>query len=92
MEDLAGEKFYKSAWHLLIALVGAYELRESKTKFSKVLSVGLIAFHADAAICDALGKPTLAQRFFRSLKPEVQRHGRHGKKKENTRSRPRRQR
>ena len=88
MEDLACEKFYKSAWHLLIALVGAYELRESKTKFSKILSVGLIAFHADAAICDAMGKPTLAQRFFRTLKSGVK-YDRRSKKKKTQARRPR---
>ena len=56
------ERIYKSAWHLLIATVGVYELRNHKTKLSKVLACGLIAFHADAAICDALNVPTTPQR------------------------------
>jgi len=56
------ERVYKSAWHLLIAAVGVYELRNHKTKLSKVLACGLIAFHADAAICDALNIPTTPQR------------------------------
>jgi len=56
------ERVYKSAWHLLIAAVGIYELRNHKTKLSKVLACGLIAFHADAAICDALNIPTTPQR------------------------------
>jgi hypothetical protein len=55
------ERAYKSAWHLLIAAVGVYELRNHKTTLSKILACGLIAFHADAAVCDALGKPTTLQ-------------------------------
>ena len=56
------ERAYKSAWHLLIAAVGVYELRNHKTKLSKVLACGLIAFHADAAVCDLLDIPTTPQR------------------------------
>ncbi len=56
------ERVYKAAWHLLIAAVGVYELRNHKTRLSKVLACGLIAFHADAAICDALNVPTTPQR------------------------------
>jgi hypothetical protein len=62
------EKILKSVWHTMIALVGVYELRNHKTQASKVLACGLIAFHADAAICDALGKPTALQRFLRRLR------------------------
>ena len=61
------ERIYKSAWHLLIAAVGVYELRNHKTRLSKVLACGLIAFHADAAICDALDKPTTPQRLLQKL-------------------------
>ena len=63
------EKILKSAWHALIALVGLYELRNQKSKASKVLACGLIAFHADAAVCDALDKPTTLQRLLRRLRP-----------------------
>jgi hypothetical protein len=56
------ERAYKSGWHLLIAAVGVYELRNHKTRLSKVLACGLIAFHVDAAICDALNIPTTLQR------------------------------
>lgn len=56
------ERAVKSLWHVMIATVGVYELRNHKTKVSKVLACGLIAFHADAAICDALDTPTLFQR------------------------------
>jgi len=56
------ERAIKSLWHVMIATVGVYELRNHKTKFSKFLACGLIAFHADAAICDALDKPTTFQR------------------------------
>ena len=61
------ERVYKSAWHLLIAAVGVYELRNHKTKLSKVLACGLIAFHADAAICDALNIPTTPQRILAGI-------------------------
>ncbi len=63
------ERVYKSLWHLLIAGVGVYELRSHKTKLSKVLAVGLIAFHVDAALCDALDIPTAPQRWLRKLRP-----------------------
>jgi len=63
------ERAYKSAWHAMIAVVGVYELRTSRTKLAKLLSYGLIAFHADAAVCDALDVPTTAQRLLRKLRP-----------------------
>ena len=69
MEDRMEERVYKSLWHLLIAGVGVYELRNHKTKLSKVLACGLIAFHADAAVCDALNIPTTPQRILRRLRP-----------------------
>lgn len=56
------ERAIKSLWHVMIATVGVYELRNHKTKLSKFLACGLIAFHADAAICDALDVPTTFQR------------------------------
>ena len=61
------EKIYKSLWHAAIALVGVYELRNHKTRLSKVLACGLIAFHADAAVCDMLGIPTTPQRWLERL-------------------------
>ena len=68
MKDAIEERALKSAWHLLIALVGVYELRNHKTRTSKVLACGLIAFHADAAICDALDRPTTLQRLLGKLR------------------------
>jgi hypothetical protein len=62
------ERCYKSAYHLAIALVGVYELKHQKTKLAKALSIGLIAFHADAAVCDALNVPTTPQRLLRKFK------------------------
>ncbi len=62
------EKVLKSAWHALIALVGLYELRNHRTKISKVLACGLIAFHVDAAINDVQEKPTTLQRLLRKLR------------------------
>lgn len=56
------ERVYQSLWHLLIAGVGVYELRNHKTKLSKVLACGLIAFHTDGAIADLLDTKPLSQR------------------------------
>lgn len=67
MRTLPAERAYKSIWHLLIAGVGLYEYSVHKTKLSKALAVGLIAFHADAAICDAIDVPTFAQRLLRAV-------------------------
>jgi len=61
------ERVYKSLWHLAIAFVGVYELRNHRTRLSKVLACGLIAFHADAALCDAANVPTTPQRFIKRL-------------------------
>ena len=69
MKNRVEEKVYKSLWHLLIAGVGVYELRNHRTKLSKVLAVGLIAFHVDAALCDAMDIPTTPQRWLRKLRP-----------------------
>jgi hypothetical protein len=69
VEDRIEERAYKSAWHLMIAGVGMYELHNHKTRMSKILACGLIAFHADAALCDALGIPTIFQRMLRRLRP-----------------------
>jgi len=62
------ERAYKSLWHLSISLVGLYELKTHRTKLAKALAVGLIAFHLDAALCDALDIPTTPQRFLNKLK------------------------
>ena len=70
MTEQAIEKVYKAAWHALIAAMGFYELRNHKTKMSKVLAVGLIAFHVDACISDAMDVPTTAQRLLRNLLKE----------------------
>lgn len=51
-DDRIEERVYKSLWHVLIAGIGVYELRNHKTKLSKVLAVGLIAFHVDGALAD----------------------------------------
>ena len=62
------EKVYKSAWHLLIAATGCFELATSKTLFKRILSIGLVGFHLDSALCDALGVPTTPQRLLRRLR------------------------
>ena len=61
------EKLYKSGWHAMIAGVGVYEYRVHRTLLSKFLSVCLVAFHVDAAVCDYLDIPTTPQRFIKNL-------------------------
>jgi len=68
MKPESRERGLKSAWHAAIAAVGAYEYHKSRSVFSKILSVGLIAFHIDAAFCDAVGKPTTLQRLLKRIK------------------------
>jgi len=59
--DPLEERVYKSLWHAMIATVGIWELRNHKTKISKVLSWGLIAFHVDAAIADIVDVTPLSR-------------------------------
>ena len=61
------ERIYKSAWHGLICLAGILEYRNHRTRAAKVLAVGLIAFHTDAAVCDWLDVPTTPQRFLKKI-------------------------
>jgi len=68
--DRIEERFYKSLWHLFIAGVGVYELRIHKTKAAKVLAYGLIAFHIDAAIADALDTPPMSRRILDLVRPD----------------------
>jgi hypothetical protein len=65
------ERAYKSLWHVAIALVGVYELRNHKTTMSKILATGLIAFHVDAAIADAYGIPTTPQKLLSKLRKPI---------------------
>ncbi len=68
MNSESRERGLKSAWHAMIAVVGAYEYKKAHSLLSKVLSIGLILFHVDAAFCDAVGKPTTLQRLLEKLK------------------------
>lgn len=68
--DRLEERVYKSLWHVLIAGIGVYEFRHNKTKISKALAVGLIAFHVDAAISDALDTPALSRRILDMVSPD----------------------
>ena len=61
------ELLLKSLWHLALSGVGIYEYRNHNSKLAKVLAVGLIAFHADAAVCDILDRPTTLQRLLHKL-------------------------
>jgi hypothetical protein len=61
------ERVLKSLWHLGIAAVGVYEYRHHRSRLSKVLAIGLIAFHIDATLCDARDVPTILQRLLKRL-------------------------
>ena len=67
------ERVYQSLWHLLIAAVGVYEYRHHKSKLSKVLSLGLIFFHADGAVADLLDKKPLSRRILEWVRPDESR-------------------
>ena len=69
--DTIHERAYKSLWHLLIAGVGVYELRNHKTKLSKVLAIGLIAFHIDGAIADLTDSKPLSRRVLELVVGEI---------------------
>jgi hypothetical protein len=68
--DRVEERVYKSLWHVAIAAVGLYEWRHHKSKLSKVLAGGLIAFHVDAAIADAFDVPPLSRRILNYINPD----------------------
>lgn len=71
-DDRIEERVYKSLWHLFGVAVGVYEFRNHKTTMAKVLAAGLIAFHADAAISDALDIPPLSRRILDCVRPDDQ--------------------
>ena len=52
----------KSLWHAMIAAVGVYEYRNQKSALSKILAIGLVAFHIDATFADLRDRPTTLQR------------------------------
>jgi hypothetical protein len=52
-----------SLWHLGLMLIGVFEFKTHKTKLAKTLAVGMILFHADAAIGDALDTPKCLSRY-----------------------------
>jgi len=69
-ESRIEERAYKSLWHLIGVAIGIYEFRNHKSTMAKVIAVGLIAFHADAAISDALDTPPLSRRILEYVRPE----------------------
>jgi len=66
-KDKIEERIYKSLWHIFIAGVGFYEIRNHKTKVSKVLACGLIAFHIDAAISDIVDCDPLSRKLLEKV-------------------------
>jgi len=69
MQARKKEIIAKSLWHAAIAGVGVYEFRHNKSTLGKVLSIGLILFHADAAVCDIQDKPTTLQQILHRMFP-----------------------
>ena len=69
MNDYPVERLYKSAWHIGLVMLGLYELRRTHhTRLGKVLAVGMLLFHADAAMADAFDTPCLTRRILEKLK------------------------
>jgi len=71
-ESRIEERAYKSLWHLIGVAIGIYEFRNHKSTMAKVIAAGLIAFHADAAISDALDSPPLSRRILEYVRPDDQ--------------------
>jgi hypothetical protein len=69
-ESRIEERAYKSLWHLIGFAIGIYEFRNHKSTTAKVIAAGLIAFHADAAISDALDTQPLSRRILEYIRPE----------------------
>jgi hypothetical protein len=64
------ERGYKAAWHGLIGLTGLWETQRSRTLLGKILAWGIVAFHLDAMLADAMGVDTTPQRLLKKLRPE----------------------
>jgi hypothetical protein len=63
------ERIYMSLWHVGLAMLGWYEFRRTQhTTIGKVLALGMVAFHVDAAIADAVDVPCLTRRILEKLK------------------------
>jgi hypothetical protein len=69
MRTSTEERILKASWHMLISAVGFLELERGQSTFSRVLSVGLIAYHLDGALNDIIDEPSTVQRILRSLRP-----------------------
>lgn len=67
MKPTMEERIVCSSWHMFIALLGLFEIRKEKTRLGKILSVGLILFHADGAIADIINEKSLSRRLFEYL-------------------------
>jgi hypothetical protein len=63
MRRPVAERTYMSLWHLALMGIGIYEFKVHKSRLAKILAVGMIAFHADAAISDAIDSPMCLSRW-----------------------------
>jgi len=64
------ERVYMSLWHCGLAVLGLYEYhRTHRSKLGKIMALGMVAFHVDAAVSDALDTPCLSRRILEKLKP-----------------------
>jgi len=57
------ERTYMSLWHLGLLGIGIFEYKTHKSRLAKILAGGMILFHADAAISDALDTDKCLSRF-----------------------------
>ena len=64
------ERVYMCAWHIGLAALGLYEYRRThRTVLGKAMALGMVLFHCDAAIADAMDTPCLTRRVLEKLKP-----------------------
>jgi hypothetical protein len=57
------ERTYMSLWHVGLMGIGIFEYKTHKSFLAKILAGGMILFHADAAISDALDTDKCLSRF-----------------------------
>lgn len=61
MASHPAERTYMSLWHLALMTIGVYEFSTHKNRVAKFLACGMILFHADATIADALDRKSLSR-------------------------------
>jgi hypothetical protein len=58
---------YKAGWHLMLCVIGIYEFRTHRTRLAKVLAAGMILFHIDAFVTDALNTKPISRQILEKI-------------------------